>query len=102
MKMVFVNIFVIHLGIIFFFSHIYFSYLVGNILYLNTKESSKRPQTADTIRSNATSHEEHSMFPYENTASFNKTPRRIQTRDRESAPPVRVSTWKHVSSDEDG
>ena len=62
----------------------------------------KRPQTADTIRSNATSQEEYSIFPYENTASTNKAPKRTQTRDRKSATPVRINTWKHVSSDEDG
>lgn len=71
-------------------------------MYLNTKESLKRPQTADTIRSNATSQEEYSMFPYENNTFSNKTPKRTQTRNHKSAPPARGNTWKHVSSDEDG
>ena len=71
-------------------------------MYFNSKESLKRPQTADTNRSNATSQEEYSMFPYENNTSNNKTPRRKQAGDRKSAPPARENTWKHVSSDEDG
>ena len=79
------------------FSH--FS-LVGNILYLNKKDSEKRPQTADTVRSNATSLEEHSMFPYENTPSRSKGTK--QTKTRKSATPARMNTWKRVSSDEDG
>ena len=71
---------------------------VGDTLYLNTKESLKRSQTADTIRSNAASQEEYSMFPYENNALTEKTPRQTQTRDHKS----RENTWKHSSSDEDG
>ena len=71
---------------------------VGDTLYLNTKESLKRSQTADTIRSNAASQEEYSMFPYENNALTKKTPRQTQTRDHKS----RENTWKHSSSDEDG
>ena len=86
----------------YFLCHIYFSSLLGNTLYVNTNDSLKRPQTADTIRSNGTSHNEYSMFPYENTASVNKTPRRMKARDHKSASPVRVSTWKHLSSDDDG
>ena len=71
-------------------------------MYLNNKEPLKRPQTADTIRSNATSKEEHSMFPYENNTLSNKPPRRSQTRNHKSALLTRENTWKHVSSDEDG
>ena len=71
-------------------------------MYLNTKESLKRPQTADTVRSNATSQEEYSMFPYENNTLSNKTPTGTQTRDHKSASPARGNTWKHVPSDEDG
>ena len=71
-------------------------------MYLNTKESLKRPQTADTIRSKATSQDEYSMFPYENNSLSNKAPRRTQTSDHKSAPPATGNMWKHVSSDEDG
>lgn len=75
---------------------------VGDTLYLNTKGSLKRSQTADTIRSNAASQEEYSIFPYENNALTKKTPRGTQTRDNKSAPAARENTWKHSSSDEDG
>lgn len=85
--------------ILFSLCNVYF--LVGNTLYLNTAETQNRPRTADTVRSNAASKDEYSVFPYENTASTNQTPRR-QTRDHKSAPPIKVNTWKHVSSDEDG
>lgn len=79
------------------FSH--FS-LVGNILYLNKRDSEKRPQTADTVRSNATSQEEHSMFPYENNPSRSKGTKQTKTRKRDT--PARMNTWKRMSSDEDG
>jgi len=71
-------------------------------MHLNTKESLKRPKTADTIHSNANSQEEYSMFPYEINMLSNKAPRRTQTRDHKSAPPATGNTWKHVSCDEDG
>lgn len=72
----------------------------GNTLYLSKKDDQKRPQTADTVRSNTTSHEEYSMFPYENT-SLNKATEQTKTRDRKSVTPARMNAWKHVSSDED-
>lgn len=78
------------------------STFVGDTMYLNTKASLKRSQTADTIRSNAASQEEYSMFPYENNGLSKKTLRGTQTRDNKSAPAARETTWKHSSSDEDG
>ena len=83
------------------FVKVCFSIVVGNTLYLNTSDTQERPKTADTVRSNATSNEESSLFPYDNVTSTKKTPRQ-QSRGHKSAPPVRVNTWKHVSSDDDG
>lgn len=92
---------VLNIWLFFFLCNFFLSLLVGNTLYLNTKETQTRPKTADTVRSNSTNKEEYSVFPYENTTSANQTPRQ-QTRGHKSAPPIRVNTWKHVSSDKDG
>ena len=78
----------------------FFSAIKDDALHRNTLESEKRPKTADTIRSNESSKEEFSVFPYERSPSTNQTSR--HTRDQKDAASVRAKTWRQVSSDEDG
>ena len=69
-------------------------------LHRNTLESEKRPKTADSIRSNESSKEEFSVFPYERSSSTNQKSK--HTRDQKDAASVKARTWRQVSSDEDG
>ena len=78
----------------------FFSAIKDDALHRNTLESEKRPKTADTIRSNESSKEEFSVFPYERSPSTNQTSR--HTRDHKDAASVKARTWRQVSSDEDG
>ena len=76
------------------------SAIKDDAFHRNTLESEKRPKTADTIRSNESSKEEFSVFPYERSTSTNQKSK--QTRDQKDAASVKARTWRQVSSDEDG
>ena len=86
------------------FLNAFFSFFCSAIkddaLRRNTLESEKRPKTADSIRSNESSKEEFSVFPYERSPSTNQKSK--QTRDQKDAASVKARTWRQVSSDEDG
>ena len=79
---------------------LFFSAIKDDALHRNTLKSEKRPKTADTIRSNESSKEEFSMFPYERSPSTNQKSK--HTRDHKDAASVKARTWRQVSSDEDG
>lgn len=82
-----------------FFSF-FFSAIKDDALHRNTLESEKRPKTADTIRSNESSKEEFSVFPYKRSPSTNQKSK--HTRDQKDAASVKARTYRQVSSDEDG
>ena len=86
------------------FLNAFFSFFCSAIkddaLHRNTLESEKRPKTADSIRSNESSKEEFSVFPYERSSSTNQKSK--HTRDQKDAASVKARTWRQVSSDEDG
>ena len=78
----------------------FFSAIKDDALHRNTLESEKRPKTADTIRSNESSKEEFSVFPYKRSPSTNQKSK--HTRDQKDAASVKARTYRQVSSDEDG
>ena len=82
------------------FLFLFFSAFKDDALHRNTLESEKRPKTADTIRSNESSKEEFSVFPYERSPSTNQKSK--HTRDQKDAASVKARTRRQVSSDEDG
>ena len=82
------------------FLFLFFSAIKDDALHRNTLESEKRPKTADTIRSNESSKEEFSVFPYERSPSTKQKSK--HTPDQKDAASVKARTWRQVSSDEDG